>query len=1075
MAVSSIKFKITADMQELKKSMADATKAINDTASSAKSTGGIFSTMAGGLKNMAKGAANAVGNLVNLAARLTVFKAVNATFNTIGDSIQSAFNRADTMQTFEKAMTRITGSADEAGKAVAQVTDIVMGTPYGLDVAAKAVQGFANSNIEVGDSIKFVKGWGDAVAAYGDGSNDTLQRVTFQLTQMAAKGKVNLGDLNSAMEAGIPVLQIYAKASGKSLDEVRTSISDASIDTVDFFNVMNDAFMNGTDGFASVAGAAKDAGDLWKGTFDNMRAATTRGVLAILDAIDAGLVGAGLPTIKEAIAQYGKTLENGMKDLAPKIAPAIQAIADKFNELKPMIDAVWGAFTTLASEVGGKLVTAFGQAGGSLSGVFETFANFITTNMPTISSVIGTAIDIATGVFLGLGDTIQGLMPYLQTLMDIFKGVMEGISGMVPEGKTLTDVVREWTPVLIKAFIAFKSLKLGIKAVNGVISGFKKIVTVVDTVRQVSAAVKGSRVAFNMLSPVLKVVASSFKVVGTVFSAVGGVILTVVKAIGAAIVANPIAAAIIAVIAVLVLLYTKCEWFRDGVNAVWNAVKDAFFTSIDWISGKLSEFGTAVQNIWNNVKKWFSDAGDAIGEAMDKAAEWCRKAGETISNVWDSIVNAFKVAGEFIANIVTFAFMLVYEIISGVLTIISAVITTVLDTIRYIWEITWAVISEFFMNIWNSIVEWITPILETLAEFFSTVWQGIKDVAVIVWEAIRDFFINIWNSIVEFMTPIIEGIATFISETWDKIKEVTSTVWEAIKQFFIDTWNAIVDAVTPIIQAIADFISTVWEGIKSITQTVWNAIKSIISSVWDAIKNAVSTAINWVSTTVSNVWNSIKAVTSSVWDAIKSVISSVWDNIKSAVKSAIDSVKSTVSNVWDSIKSVTSNAWNNIKDAIMKPINAARDAVEKAINAIKGFFSNLRIKFPDVPLPRIPKFSLSGEFSLNPPSVPHLEVGWFATGGIATGASVVGIGEAGDEAIVPLSNKSRMRPFAQAVSAMIKEDQSGSDNNSSGSGVLITDNTFIVRKESDISKIGQYLVNEADRKDLAKGKRDWGD
>ena len=71
-----------------------------------------------------------------------------------------------------------------------------------------------------------------------------------------------------------------------------------------------------------------------------------------------------------------------------------------------------------------------------------------------------------------------------------------------------------------------------------------------------------------------------------------------------------------------------------------------------------------------------------------------------------------------------------------------------------------------------------------------------------------------------------------------------------------------------------------------------------------------------------------------------------------------------------------------------------RDAIEK----IKGFF-DFDWKLPDI---KLPHFSVSGEFSLNPPSIPHFDVDWYKTGGVFDAPSVIGVGEAGPEAVLPL-------------------------------------------------------------------------
>lgn len=211
-------------------------------------------------------------------------------------------------------------------------------------------------------------------------------------------------------------------------------------------------------------------------------------------------------------------------------------------------------------------------------------------------------------------------------------------------------------------------------------------------------------------------------------------------------------------------------------------------------------------------------------------------------------------------------------------------------------------------------------------------------------------------------------------KAWEKIKEATSTAWEAIKEALSKAWEAIKEAFSKAIEAVKNAVSTAWEAIKTTTSNVWNAIKTAVSNVWNGIKSAVSNAINAVKSTVSNVWNSVKSTTSNIWNGIKSAISNVWNGIKSGVSTAVNAVKSTVSNVFNTIKSTATSVWNNIKSAITKPIDAAKQHIRNALDAIKGFFSGLKLKLPDI---KLPHFSLTGSFSLNPPSVPKLSVSWY--------------------------------------------------------------------------------------------------
>lgn len=998
MAVSSIKFKIAVDTKELSSSLKSAQSSFKDTASAAKSSTGILSSLGNGFKSIGSAALNAVSKVGKLALSVTVFKAVNSTINMVGSSIQSAFNRADTMYAFEKAMTRITGSSAEAGKVLQSVNEIVKGTPYGLDIAAKAVQGFANSNIEIGHSVKYVQSWADAIAAYGDGSNDTLQRVTFQLNQMASKGKVSLEELNVAMEAGIPALQIYADATGQSVSEVRDQISAGEITAEKFFETMDNAFRKGTSSFKSIEGSAKDMGATWSGTFDNMKAAVTRGTLGIINAIDEGLKQNGLMTMKEAIAAYGQVIEEGMGNLEKYVTPAIGKLANAFKSAQPIFEKVFNAIKGLAETTWSGISKSLETVGGQFGSVLGKLADLIVNNMDTIESVVSTTVEIVTGVMLGIGDAVDELLPFFDGLIKGIGDFINGIKDMLPEGTSLTDFVRGLTPLLLKALIGFKMLKGGIGLASGAFKTFNKVFEGITKFRTFISAVKGGARAFESLSPAAKVLASTFKVVGSAVKVLSSVFITAFKAIGTAVMAHPIIAAIVAIIAIIVLLWNKCEWFRDGVIAVWEYIKKA------WIVG---------------VK--------AIGE-------WMSNLGQTISEIWDAIKLIFQLA---------------------VLAI-------------------WTVAVNTFNNIVDGIsaaMDWISGVIETTLLLIELVWTT-------VWNGIKDFFVGLWEGIKSVCSTAVTAIGDGISAAWDVIKAVTSAVWNGIKDFFVSLWDGIKAVFSTVVNAISSFISGAWNTIKSVTSTVWQWIWNFLKTVVTGWKNIITSVVNAIKAVISSVWNGIKAVTSSVWNGIKSVISGAINGAKSIVSSVVNSVKRTVSSVWNGIKSTTSSVWNGIKSAMTSPITAAKNTIAGIINRVKSLF-NFKLKFPSVSIPHIPlpHFSISGSFNPLKGQLPKIGIDWYQTGGIFTGASVIGVGENGDEAVVPLSNKSRMAPFAKAVSDMMKDEDSGNTTNhlTTGNRKVILEIPFIVNgKEFYRATVAdlEELLNKRERlENRRKGKK----
>lgn len=692
-----------------------------------------------------------------------------------------------------------------------------------------------------------------------------------------------------------------------------------------------------------------------------------------------------------------------------------------------------------------------------------------------VDGIIGKVIKVATAIS-GIGRVLSGVGNIGGKVFGALQKAFPYLSGAV---RLLFTNLVDVFDVLVNGNLAGTTL-------GGIAEAFKNAITGASTLKNALTAVFGgtATVVAGILTTVVGAVTAIFNfvsmlkegfswikealmVLGIALAAVGAIIL------GAPALIAGVVAGIVALVATLVVVI-KDHWEQiktflgniatwiyqniiqpvidffspmfDLIGQMWDSFMGTVQHVVDRVKGFIGELVDGIKSIWDNIMSYISPCIDTFIELKDTFLEFCQFVGGKLSELGGAISSWWTGT--------------VKPVLSAVGNFISGVFTAIWNKVTEVWNGIWNTISPIVMAIWNTIQSVFTSIFDTIMNVLSNIWQGIVG----VFNGIVTFVGSILSGIFQTISNVLMGIMNFIMGKHEEAKQNFSNAWNAIKGIVTGALNGIIQVITSIFTAIGGVISSIWNGIVSFFSTIWSGITTIFSTALSSISSVVSSIFNSIKSVISSVLNTIKGVVSSVWSSITSTFSSAINTAKSVVTGGINAIKSGFTSGLNAVKSTVSSVFDGIKSKISSVMKGAKNIVSNAVSKFKSAF-NFSWKLPDLKLPHVSvsggeaPFGIAGKGSL-----PKFSVDWYAEGGVFNKPSVIGVGEAGTEAVMPLENNTG---WISELAFMISKQIMGVESRQ----FVPTDSAAVSNNTSTVSE-DRYMTSNVTNNNTKTGDTD---